>query len=79
MKYYPDADILVIELREGRVADEELLDSDVVLGYDEKGLLVRVEVHDASKRGLVNVIKEFATMRREVAAHILKTVLPQNA
>ena len=35
--YDPEADVLVVKLREGTVADEELLDNDVVVGYDREG------------------------------------------
>jgi uncharacterized protein YuzE len=34
INYDPEADVLVLKLREGLVVDEELLDNDVVLGYD---------------------------------------------
>jgi len=40
LKYYPDANILVIEL-EDSIVDEEWLDSDVVVGYDKSGRMVR--------------------------------------
>jgi hypothetical protein len=33
INYDPEADVLVLKLREGLVVDEELLDNDVVLGY----------------------------------------------
>jgi hypothetical protein len=32
--YDPEADVLVVKLREGAVADEELLDNDAIVGYD---------------------------------------------
>ncbi len=73
LKYYPDADILVVELERGRVVDEEWLDNDVVVGYGENGKIVRIEIHYASRRGLINVMKELARVRRDVVEHILKT------
>ncbi len=73
LKYYPDTDILVVELGKGKVVGEEWLDNDVVVGYGEKGGIVRVEVHYASKRGLINVLKELARARRDVVEHILET------
>jgi len=72
LKYYPDADILVIELGGGSIVDEEWLDTDVVVSYDKSGRVVRVEVHNALKRGLLNVVKELAEARRDVVEHILK-------
>ena len=52
IRYDPEADVLVVRLREGAVADEELLDGDAVVGYDREGRVVYVEVLDASKKGL---------------------------
>jgi len=72
LKYYPDADILVIELGGDSIVDEEWLDNDIVVGYDRSGRVVRVEVHNALKRGLLDVIKELAETRRDVVEHILK-------
>jgi len=37
VKYDPEADVLVFKVREGALANEEWLDNDVVLGYDNKG------------------------------------------
>jgi len=72
LKYYPDADILVVELSGGSIVDEEWLDNDVVVGYGEGGRVVRVEVHNALKRGLLNVVEELAKARRDMVEHILK-------
>jgi len=72
VRYYPDADVLVIELGRGRVVDEELLDNDIVIGYNEDREVVRIEIHYASKRGLIDVLKEFARARRDVVEHILR-------
>jgi uncharacterized protein YuzE len=58
--YDPEADVLVVKLREGAVADEELLDNDVIVGYDREGRVVYVEVLDASKKGLVSALAELA-------------------
>jgi uncharacterized protein YuzE len=58
IRYDPEADVLVVKLREGAVADEELLDNDVVVGYDREGRVVYVEVLDASKKGLVSALAE---------------------
>jgi len=72
LKYYPDADILVIELGGDSIVDEEWLDNDVVVSYDKSGRAIRVEVHNALRRGLLNVVKELAKARRDVVEHILK-------
>ena len=56
IRYDPEADVLVVKLREGAVADEELLDNDAVVGYDQEGRVVYVEVLDASKKGLASAL-----------------------
>jgi len=55
IEYDPEADILLVRLRPGEPRDEQLLDSDVVLGIGEGGEILYIEVWDASKRGLVGV------------------------
>jgi uncharacterized protein YuzE len=60
IRYDPEADVLVVKLREGAVADEELLDNDAVVGYDREGRVVYVEVLDASKKGLISALAELA-------------------
>ena len=37
IRYDPEADVLVIKLKERSLVDEELLDNDVILGYDSEG------------------------------------------
>lgn len=72
IKYDPKADILAMKLKEGAIKDEKLLDSDVVLGFDEGGELVALEVWDASKRGLLKTIVDLANEKREVVEALLK-------
>ncbi len=50
INYDPEADILVLKVGEGALAEEELLDNDVILGYDGNGKVVSVEILDASKK-----------------------------
>jgi uncharacterized protein YuzE len=71
LKYDPKADVLSMKLKEGAVQDERLLDSDVLLGFDEKGELVALEVWAASKRGLLKSLKDLAIEKREVVEAIL--------
>ena len=72
IKYDPKADILAVKLREGTIKDERLLDSDVVLGFDEGGELVALEVWDASKRGLLKTLSDLVKEKREVVEALLK-------
>jgi uncharacterized protein YuzE len=74
MNYDSEADVLILKFGEGLVVDEELLDNDVVLGYDCDGRVVSVEVLDASKRGLMNVLIELAKAKREAVKLILSKI-----
>jgi len=74
INYDPEADVLALKLREGLVVDEELLDNDVVLGYDGDGKIVSVEVLDASKRGLMNALIELAKAKREAVKLVLSRI-----
>jgi len=72
IKYDPKADVLTMKIREGAIANEKLLDSDVLLGYDKNNELVAIEVWDASKRGLLKTLVDLAKEKREIAETILK-------
>lgn len=50
IRYDSEADVLVVKVKEGGLANEEILDNDIILGCDKSGKLVSVEVLDASKR-----------------------------
>ena len=71
IEYDPEADVLTINIaRVSRVKEDELLDNDVVLSYDEKGRLVQLQVLDASKRGLLDVLAEVLSRRPDIRAII---------
>ena len=72
LRYDPRADILTLKLREGAITDEKLLDSDVLLGLDENGELVSLEVWDASKRGLLKSLADLAREKRDVVETLLE-------
>ena len=61
-----------MKLREGEIADERLLDSDVLVGVDEEGELVALEVWDASKRGLYKTLVDLAKEKRELVDTLLE-------
>ena len=75
LRYYSDADVLVIRLREGRVHEEEMLDNDIILGYNEDGDVVRVEILDSSKKGLINVLHELIKSKRDIVEHLLRRAM----
>jgi len=56
IKYSKDADILIISLREGRLADSIDLKEGVILHLDENGLPLEIEILDAAKLALIDEI-----------------------
>jgi len=74
VRHDPEADVLVLKVGEGALANEELLDNDVVLGYDNDGKMVSVEMLDASKKGLFNALLELARFRRDTVKHLLSKI-----
>ena len=65
IKYDSEADVLVVKVKEGALADEEMLDNDIILGCDKSGKLVSVEILDASKKGLLSAFMELAKSKKE--------------
>ena len=49
VKYSPDADVLVIRLREGKVVDSTDVAEGIIVHVDEEGKAVEIEILDASK------------------------------
>ena len=74
IRYDPEADVLVIKLKEGSLVDEELLDNDVILGYDSKGNIASMEILDASRKGLMNALFELAKSRKEETMFLLSKI-----
>ncbi|RSN73702.1 DUF2283 domain-containing protein [Candidatus Methanodesulfokora washburnensis] len=74
IRYDPEADVLVIKLKEGSLVDEELLDNDVILGYDSEGNIVSMEILDASRKGLMNALFELAKSRKEETRFLLSKI-----
>ncbi len=52
LRYGPEADPPVLKVREG--PGRELIDDEMLLGYDDEGKMVSVEIPDASKKVLFN-------------------------
>lgn len=68
INYDAEADVLIFKVRDGALADEELLDNDA------DGKVVSVEVLGASKRGLLNVLMELAKARKDAAKLMLSKI-----
>ena len=74
IKYDSAADVFVVKVREGALVDEELLDNDVVLGYDRRGKVVSVEILYASKKGLLSAFLELAKSKKDTAKLLLSKI-----
>jgi len=71
LRYDSKADILSVKLREGKINDEQLLDSDVLIGLDAEGEMVALEVWYASKRGLYKTLVDLANEKRDLVDTLL--------
>ncbi len=49
IEYSPDADVLVIKLREGKLVDSIDIAEGIIAHLDESGRVVEIEILDASK------------------------------
>jgi len=57
IEYDVKADVLTINLIEDfKVVEDKLLDNDVVVSFDENGKVVQIQVLDASKKGLMEIL-----------------------
>ena len=56
IKYSKDADILLISLREGKLADSIDLKEGVILHLDDNGLPLEIEILDAAKLAMMDEI-----------------------
>jgi len=56
IKYSKDADILIIELREGTPVDSVDMKEGVILHLDSKGLPLEIELLDASKLAMMDEV-----------------------
>ena len=56
IKYSREADILLISLREGKLADSIDLKEGVILHLDDKGLPLEIEILDAVKLSMLDEI-----------------------
>jgi uncharacterized protein YuzE len=49
IRYSPDADVMVFELKEGTPVDSEDVADRIIVHFNEKGEPIKIEVIDASK------------------------------
>ena len=70
-RYDAKADILSVKLREGKIADENLLENDVLISLDKNGEPVSPEIWGASKRGLYQTPVDLANEKRDLIDTLL--------
>jgi len=71
IEYDPEADILVVNIKANpKVREDKLLDNDIVLSLDEKGELAQVQVMDALRRGLLEIVATLLTKEAKIKAII---------
>ena len=64
IKYSPEADILVIELKKGTLSDSIDLKEGIILHLNEKGEPLEIEILDASKVTSVEEITMLTPIRK---------------
>ncbi len=57
VRYDPETDILYILIKEGKVRDTEEIDEDLFVEYDEKGSIVGIEIWQAGKYVISEILK----------------------
>ena len=50
IRYSPDADVLIIELRKGEPVDSVDIEEGIIAHFDQHGKVIEIEILDASKR-----------------------------
>jgi len=57
VRYDPEADILYIFIKEGKIKDTEEIDEDLFVEYDENGNIVGIEIWQAGKYVVSEILK----------------------
>ncbi len=71
IKYSPDADVLIIKLREGKLVDSIGITEGLIARLDENGRVIEIEILDASK--LVET-KELRLIGLQIAKTIKESI-----
>ena len=58
--YYPESDMLYIELTKGVSVESEEVAPNIVLDFNEEGRVIGIEIEDASKAVDINSLEFFA-------------------
>jgi uncharacterized protein YuzE len=63
--WYKESDILLINLREGKLADSIDLKEGVILHLDDNGLPLEIEIFDTAKLSMIDEISVSPTFGRK--------------
>ena len=64
VRYDPEADILYVLIKEGKVNDTEEIDEDLFVEYDENGNIVGIEIWQAGKYVVSEILKSLESAKR---------------
>ena len=64
VRYDPEADILYILIKEGKVRDTEEVDEDLFVEYDEEGNIVGIEIWQAGKYVVSEILKSLESAKK---------------
>jgi len=71
IEYDVKADVLTINLIEDfKVVEDKLLDNDVVVSFDENGKVVQIQVLDAGKKGLIEILINLLKSKKYLLAKL---------
>ncbi len=64
VRYDPEADILYILIKDGKVKDTEEIDEDLFVEYDENGNIVGIEIWQAGKYVVFEILKSLESAKK---------------
>ena len=64
VRYDPEADILYILVKEGEIKDTEEIDEDLFVEYDENGNIVGIEIWQAGKYVVSEILKSLESAKK---------------
>ncbi len=64
VRYDLEADILYIFIKEGKVRDTEEIDEDLFVEYDENGNIVGIEIWQAGRYVVSEILKSLESVKR---------------
>jgi len=79
IEYDVEADVLTINLVDNvKVAEDRLLDNDIVVSFNKNGEVVQIQILDASKKGLVEALINIAKSKKHLLSNYKNNRQEQN-